>query len=256
MAIQFIEENIMSNKKPVHPKKKNYILLLRFVLFLLFFFISYSIGLYCIAEDKLEIKGKLFPVHTQSSQVITEEMVDLIVEACDQSLPQEIDNQLFNSKIGCYYLEKGIFAPTSIKDTNVLMAFNKILKPGIRFLDLGSGDGRVVFLASLFGAASTGIEFDEDIFNSSLKARDKLSNRFDLSKTELIRGDFFDSDFSRYDVFYYFMSGSFDEKRLEEKLAKELKPEAILLGYIEHEAFKELLSVGRIGERITIYKKR
>ena len=52
------------------------------------------------------------------------------------------------------------------------------------------------------------------------------------------------------------MSGSFEEKRLEEKLAKELKPGATLVGYIEHEAFNELLSLGRIGKRITVYKKR
>ncbi|OIP31430.1 MAG: hypothetical protein COW04_09195 [Deltaproteobacteria bacterium CG12_big_fil_rev_8_21_14_0_65_43_10] len=246
----------MSNIKAVHSNKKNYTLLLISVLSVFFFFVSYSIAPYCIAEDKSSVKGNLFPIHTQSSQVITEEMIDIIVKACDQSLPKKIENQLFSFKTGGYYVEKGIFVPTRIKDPNILTAFNKVLKPGIRFLDLGSGDGRVVFLASLFGAASTGIEFDEDIFNSGLKARDKLSNRFDLSKTELIRGDFFEADFSGYDVIYYFMSGSFEEKRLEEKLAKELKQEAILVGYIEHEAFKELLSVGRIGKRITVYKKR
>ncbi|MEW6616199.1 MAG: class I SAM-dependent methyltransferase [Thermodesulfobacteriota bacterium] len=246
----------MSNIKAVHTNKKNDTLLLRFVLSIFFFFISYSIAPYCIAEDKSSIKGGLFPVHTQSSQVITEEMLDIIVEACDQSLSKKIENQLFSYKTGGYYVEKGIFVPTRIKDPNVLTAFNKVLKPGVHFLDLGSGDGRVVFLASLFGAASTGIEFDEDIFNSSLKAREKLSKRFDLSKTELIRGDFFDADFSGYDVIYYFMSGSFEEKRLEDKLAKELKPGAILVGYIEHEAFKELNSAGRIGKRITVYKKQ
>ena len=245
----------MSDIKPVHTNKKNYTLLLISVLSVFFFSISYS-ARYCIAEDKSSIKGSLFPIHTQSSQVITEEMIDIIVKACDQSLSKKIENQLFSFKTGGYYVEKGIFVPTRIKDPNVLTAFNKVLKPGVRFLDLGSGDGRVVFLASLFGAVSTGIEFDEDIFDSSLKARDKLSNRLDLSKTELIRGDFFDADFSGYDVIYYFMSGSFEEKRLEEKLVKELKQGAMLVGYIEHEAFKELLSVGRIGKRITVYKKR
>ena len=225
-------------------------------LFILFFFIFYSMRPYCIAEDQSDKKEKPFPIHTQSSQVITEEMIDLIVEVCDQSLPEEIDSQLFSFKTGGYYVQKGIFVPTSIKDPNILMAFNKVLKPGVRFLDLGSGDGRVVFLASLFGAVSTGIEFDEDIFHSSLKARKMLSKRLNLTQTVLIRGDFFDAHFTGYDVIYYFMSGSFEEKRLQEKLAKELKPGAILVGYIEHEAFKGLVSFDRIGKRITIYRKK
>ncbi|MFH2012690.1 MAG: class I SAM-dependent methyltransferase [Pseudomonadota bacterium] len=246
----------MSNIKPVHSNKNNCILLLRFVLSVFFLFISFSVASYCIAEDNSPVKGNLFPIHTQSSKIITEEMVDLIVEACDKSLPKKVEGQPFNYKIGGYYVEKGVFVPSKIKDPNILIAFNKVLRPGVSFLDLGSGDGRVVFLASLFGAVSTGIEFDEDIFKSSIKARDKLSNRLDMSKTELIRGDFFDTDFSGYDVIYYFMSGSFEEKRLEEKLAKELKPGAILVGYIEHRAFNKLLSVDQIGKRITIYKKR
>ncbi|MBI4621571.1 MAG: hypothetical protein HY739_15670 [Desulfobacterales bacterium] len=61
----------MSEIKPFHTNKKNYTLLLISVLSVFFFSISYA-ARYCIAEDKSEIKGNLFPIHTQSSQVITE----------------------------------------------------------------------------------------------------------------------------------------------------------------------------------------
>ncbi len=36
------------------------------------------------------------------------------------------------------------------------------------FIDLGSGDGRIVFLASLFNISAKGIEFDAPLVNSSL----------------------------------------------------------------------------------------
>ncbi|MDY7031090.1 MAG: hypothetical protein SVY10_04170 [Thermodesulfobacteriota bacterium] len=207
------------------------------------------------ADQSTSIEG-IFPLHTQSDRIITEEMLDTIITVCDKFLPRKVENQLFNVKSGGYYAEKGIFVPTKIKDPNILKAFNEVLKPGIRFLDLGSGDGRVVFLATLFGAISTGIEFDGDIFKSSIKAREKLSQGFDLSETKLMRGDFFNADFSRFDSIYYFMGGSFEEGRLEEKLAREMEPGAILIGYIEHKAFRKLSSVGQIGKRVSIYVKR
>ena len=215
------------------------------------FFLPHAIA----ADRSISLEG-LFPLHTQSARIITEEMLDTIITVCDEVLPRKVENQLFNVKSGGYYAEKGIFVPTKIKDPNILKAFNEILKPGIRFLDLGSGDGRIVFLATLFGAMSTGIEFDKDIFESSIKAREKLSQRFDLSETKLICGDFFDADLSRFDTIYYFMGGSFEEGRLEEKLAREMEPGAILIGYIEHKAFRKLSSVGQIGKRVTIYEKR
>ncbi|MFH1624701.1 MAG: class I SAM-dependent methyltransferase [Pseudomonadota bacterium] len=247
----------MYSVKPVPVKKGDRLLVPRFAsLILVFYFLLFSITPECLSGDNPSVKGETFPVRTQGSQSITEEMVDLIVKVCDRSLPEKVESQLLTSKTGGYYAQKGIFVRTNIKDPNILAAFNRVLKPGVRFLDLGSGDGRVVFLASLYGALSTGIEFDEDMFASGLTAREELSRSFDLSKTKLIKGDFFEADFSSFDVIYYFMGGSFEEKRLEEKLATEMKPGAVLVGYIEHKAFDRLFSAGRVGKRVTIYEKR
>lgn len=209
-----------------------------------------------IGADESLHSQKTFPIRMQSGGIITEEMLDAIKGVCDGSLPEKVDNSLFNVNTGGFYAKKGIFVPTKIKDPNILRAFNEVLKPGVRFLDLGSGDGRVVFLAALFGAVSTGIEFDKDIFETSIRAKDRLSERFDLSQAKLLRDDFFNADFSKFDVIYYFMGGSFEEGRLEEKLAREMSKGAVLVGYIEHKAFKKLSSAGRIGKRVTIYVKQ
>src|SRR5713101_3207843 len=56
---------------------------------------------------------------------------------------------------------KGLFYPSILED--LLPAFQAVLRPGTRFLDLGSGDGRVVFMAAFLGAQASGVEYDHDL---------------------------------------------------------------------------------------------
>ena len=103
------------------------------------------------------------------------------------------------------------------------------MRPGARFLDLGSGDGRVVFMAAAMGARATGIEFNRGLHRLARDARGRLGDILDIDRAELKRGDFFEEDFSGYDVFFYFGSGSSAESALFAKLRREMRGDAVLI---------------------------
>lgn len=123
--------------------------------------------------------------------------------------------------------EKGLFYPTSLDD--VLDAFESEARPGLRLLDLGSGDGRVVFLSTLLGADATGVEWEPALHRIALEARDRLADLVPKKRATLKAGDFLREDFSRYDLLFYFESGTFDASALFDKIRRELRPGARLL---------------------------
>jgi len=84
------------------------------------------------------------------------------------------------------------------------------------FLDLGSGDGKVVLIASLFGVKATGIEIDDDLVKTSERIKKELK-----LKAEFIKGDFFKHNLSKYDVIFVNPDKGF-ENGLEDKLLKEM----------------------------------
>lgn len=91
------------------------------------------------------------------------------------------------------------------------------------FLDLGSGDGRIVMIASLF-TKSAGIEFDKELHNAAVRIAQKLN-----IKAELFNQDFFRLDLSKYDIIFFFPDKSLPYK-LDKKFAKELKGKLIVYG--------------------------
>lgn len=100
---------------------------------------------------------------------------------------------------------------------DVFEFFRKIKLQNFKsFIDLGSGDGKVALIASLF-TKSTGIEFDDDLHTKAVEIRDKLN-----LNSELIKGDFLKHDFSKYDVFFINPDKAFN-KGLERKLMNEMK---------------------------------
>jgi len=80
--------------------------------------------------------------------------------------------------------EKGLFYPTSLDD--VLDAFESEVRPGMRLLDLGSGDGRVVFLSALLGADATGVEWEESLHRIALESRDRLADLVPKRRARLV----------------------------------------------------------------------
>jgi hypothetical protein len=115
---------------------------------------------------------------------------------------------------------KGFYVPSDMK--KVYEFFKKIkLEKYKSFVDLGSGDGRIALIASLF-TKSSGIEVDDALYDKSIAIKDKLK-----LECNLVKGDFMDFDISQYDAVYMYPDKVFS-KKMNEKLKKELKGDLLL----------------------------
>lgn len=129
--------------------------------------------------------------------------------------------------------------------------FKKIKLEGYKnFLDLGSGDGKVVLIASLFGLKATGIEIDPDLIKTSRRFKKELK-----LKGDFLQEDFLEHDLSKYDAVFVNPDKGF-EHGLEDKLLKELKGKLFVYNQIFLPRF---LKKGKTywfdGVPITSYKK-
>ncbi len=122
--------------------------------------------------------------------------------------------------------EAGFWGTAAADD--VFELFQKIeLQKFKSFIDLGSGDGKVVLIASLF-TNSAGIEFDDDLHKKAVEIRDRLK-----LKAELMKGDFMKHDISKYGIVFINPDKPFN-KGLEKKLRKELKGILLVYNVIYH----------------------
>ncbi|RME78289.1 class I SAM-dependent methyltransferase [Candidatus Woesearchaeota archaeon] len=110
----------------------------------------------------------------------------------------------------------GIYGPTYV---DLVFRFMRQLPIGkkAKFVDLGSGDGRVVLVASLFCSA-TGIEYDQELVEVSKR----LAQEAQVDCT-FIQGNMLDMDLSEYDILFINPDQEFS-KGLEEKLLSQMKP--------------------------------
>jgi protein-L-isoaspartate O-methyltransferase len=87
-------------------------------------------------------------------------------------------------------------------------------------MDLGSGDGRIVIMASRkFGAQATGIELDHDLV---VQSRDRLKKLNLADKARIIEGDLFAQDYSQADLLTIYLLPETNAK-LAPLLEKQLK---------------------------------
>lgn len=120
--------------------------------------------------------------------------------------------------------EKGIWGIANTQDIYDFFVKIKIQKYK-NFIDLGSGDGKVVLIASLFGVNAVGIEFDRELIKTSIRIRDELG-----VKADIIQGDFLKEDLSKFDFIFINPDKGF-EYGLEDKLLKEMQQKARLFIY-------------------------
>jgi len=106
----------------------------------------------------------------------------------------------------------GIFGVSSLDELYEFFQ-NINLQDAESFVDLGSGDGRVVFLAALFTKA-TGIEADKELYEISCKIKEEL--QIDCT---FINEDYAEQDLSHHDVFFTYIDHAWP-KKLEEQLKK------------------------------------
>ena len=112
----------------------------------------------------------------------------------------------------------------------VYNAFKKLnLQKYNSFIDLGSGDGKITLIASLFCKQAEGIEIDEELFEKSLGMKGILNikNAFFHNK------DFFAHSIKDYDVVFVNPDKPM-ERGLENKLLKELNGKLIVYGHHFH----------------------
>lgn len=118
--------------------------------------------------------------------------------------------------------EKGFWV--SSVGSEIFDLFRRIrLEQFKHFADLGSGDGKVAIIASLF-TESTGIECDEELVKRSIQIKEKL----DLRNLHFVKGDFLENDLSAYDILFVYPDNPLI--RLEQKLLKEFNGVLIVCG--------------------------
>lgn len=123
--------------------------------------------------------------------------------------------------------EAGYWGPTPLQTLRKM--FEKIgLSDYDSFLDLGSGDGRAVILASLFGVKATGMEFDKQLHQKALEIKEKLSHIPNVENAELLNVDFFKEDLREYDIIFFNPDRPFF-RGVEDKIIPELKGRLVVL---------------------------
>jgi ribosomal protein L11 methylase PrmA len=127
-----------------------------------------------------------------------------------------------------YQLSQGaIYLPTKKPAIEKIIEFAGI-RPGMRVLDLGSGDGRVVIALAQAGAQAYGFEINPILVVwSNYKIRKSgLANR-----ATVLRKNFWNESFAEYELVVIFgMSHIMD--KLEQKLRTELKPGTLVISNI------------------------
>jgi len=135
----------------------------------------------------------------------------------------------------------------------VYEAFEKLnLQKCKRFIDLGSGDGNVTLIASLFCEKAEGIEIDQELFEKSIEIQAKLG----INNAVFHNKDFFDHNLSDYDVVFVNPDKPM-ERGLENKLINELSGKLIHYGHHFHPSqLKKEKSFSVNNALFTVYSKK
>lgn len=96
--------------------------------------------------------------------------------------------------------------------------------PGRKFVDIGSGDGRVVIEFARQDFEATGVELNPFLVWYSRR----LIKRAKLKNAQIIKTNFYNFDPGEFDVIYVFQLNSVNAL-LAEKFKRELKPGAVII---------------------------
>jgi len=112
-------------------------------------------------------------------------------------------------------------------------AFAALRKIGLtkssRFLDLGSGDGKVTLLAALLCKEAHGVEYDPELFNKSVEVAQKIG----MGNVKFFNYDFFDHPLEGYDVVFIHPDKPMS-RGVEQKLKNELNGKLVVYGHHFH----------------------
>jgi hypothetical protein len=148
----------------------------------------------------------------------------------------------------------GYWGVTHISDLYELFTRMEVHKYS-HLLDLGSGDGRVVLLASIFGIQATGIECDDWLTSAALNIKGKLALPH-FEKVRLLKDDFMKHGMQPYDLVYVSPDKPFF-RSLDRKLQKELQGKLIVHGYEFHPGALQLEREWIInGDKFCVYGRK
>ncbi len=153
-------------------------------------------------------------------------------------------------KLPMWSTEKGFWNSSSSDE--VYDAFKKLkLHKFKNFLDLGSGDGKIVLIAALFCNNSEGVEIDDLLHHKALE----MQGKFGFGNVAFHNKDIFEHDFSKYDILFLAPDSPL-ERGLENKLLKEMKGKLIHFGHHFHPAnLKKEDSFLVNGTLVSLYSK-
>jgi cyclopropane fatty-acyl-phospholipid synthase-like methyltransferase len=129
-------------------------------------------------------------------------------------------------KIGNYELQVP-FVTTSSDNLKTVIELSEI-KPAMKVVDLGSGDGRVVLEFAKHKATVHGFEIRPELVERSIK---RISDAGLEEKITIFQSSFWDVDLSAYDIIYIYGMQSV-LVRLEQKLEQEMNPGASFISNI------------------------
>lgn len=151
----------------------------------------------------------------------------------------------------------GYWGVTNMNDLHEL--FKKInLKRFKHLADLGSGDGRVVMLASLHGIKATGFETDDWLTNCALEIKRKLKHPQNKN-IQLLHENFLKADLSQHDILFISPDRPFHRDHLGKKITESMHDNAKLIvsGYEFNPNHLEAEQEHLInGERFVMYRKK
>lgn len=149
-------------------------------------------------------------------------------------------------KAGIYFFGAPYVRSSDERTRALLKMLNP--KPGQKIIDLGSGDGKLLFEIARRGATAYGVEI-----NPFLVWRTKfVAKRLGLeSKIHVWRGNLFKTEITNYDAIVVY-GITYLMPRLEKKLLTELKPGTrVISNYFKFPKWKPVKKV----DEILLYKK-
>jgi len=117
------------------------------------------------------------------------------------------------------------FVPTPVKEAEKMVALANV-RAVDRVMDIGSGDGRILFKAAKTGAECVGIELQPYLVWLSRYRQLRLG----LPNVRFVRGNFWKQDFSDTDVLMVFLIPH-RMRQLEQKIRKEMAPGSRIVSY-------------------------
>ena len=177
---------------------------------------------------------------------MTHKGFDGIREAYDRSYKE----MLAKGRIPARDTKIGFWGPSVSHE--VYEAFQKVqLGRSKRFLDLGSGDGKVALLASLFCAEAHGVEYDEELHRQA----ERVAAQLGVSNVAFFNSDFHDHDLSSYDAVFINPDKPMS-RGTEKKLASELNGRLIVYGHHFHPTSLKMQREFMVGDTaVKVYRK-